>query len=258
MNSQSSAQVDCGYAPRVEPITLDTQRADRTGDPEVVYGRGKTPEHVVQCLRGLHEAHPHRAVLATRLDDAALARLAADLPAADLDPLSRTAVLGPLPTPVGAVAVVSAGTADTTVAREVVRTLAVHGAGARIFDDVGVAGLHRVLAVRDDLAACDVLVVVAGMEGALPSVVGGLTGLPLVAVPTSTGYGTGADGLAAVLAMLNSCAPGVVVVNIDNGYGAGVHAARIARALDRATAGGNAGPKPRAGSASAPAVGSPR
>jgi pyridinium-3,5-biscarboxylic acid mononucleotide synthase len=98
-----------------------------------------------------------------------------------------------------------------------------------VIRDVGVAGLHRILAVRDRLAAADALIVVAGMEGALPSVVGGLTGVPLIAVPTSTGYGTGAGGFAAMLGMLNSCAPGVVVVNIDNGYGAGVHAARVAR-----------------------------
>jgi NCAIR mutase (PurE)-related protein len=103
-------------------------------------------------------------------------------------------------------------------------------------DDVGVAGIHRLLAVRDRLADADCLVVVAGMEGALPSVVAGLVGVPLVGVPTSVGYGTGAGGLAALLSMLNSCAPGVVVVNVDNGYGAGVHAARVARASARAAA----------------------
>ncbi|WP_345713372.1 AIR carboxylase family protein, partial [Kineococcus glutinatus] len=107
----------------------------------------------------------------------------------------------------------------------------------RRIDDVGVAGLHRLLAVRGELAAADCLVVVAGMEGALPSVVGGLVGVPLVAVPTSTGYGTGAGGLAALLAMLNSCAPGVVVVNVDNGFGAGLHAARVARAVGAARGG---------------------
>ena len=108
-------------------------------------------------------------------------------------------------------------------------TARVHGTSAERVDDVGVAGLHRLLAVRDRLDDADALIVVAGMEGALPSVVGGLTGVPLVAVPTSIGYGTGAGGLAALLAMLNSCAPGIAVVNVDNGYGAGVHAARIAR-----------------------------
>lgn len=212
-----------------QPIRLDTARVDRTGDAEVVYGRGKTPAQVVGCLAGLQQAHPDRAVLATRVDDASLAAVRARWPHADLDEHSRTVVLGPLPPPTGLVGVVSAGTADSVVAREASRTIAVCGAGVQEFADVGVAGLHRVLSVADELARCDALVVVAGMEGALPSVVGGLVGVPLVAVPTSTGYGTGADGLAAVLSMLNSCAPGVVVVNIDNGYGAGVHAARIAR-----------------------------
>ena len=143
--------------------------------------------------------------------------------------MSRTAVLGPLPEANGRVLVVAAGTSDAPVAAEAMITARVHGARAERVDDVGVAGLHRLLAVRDRLDEADALIVVAGMEGALPSVVGGLTGVPLVAVPTSIGYGTGAGGLAALLAMLNSCAPGIAVVNVDNGYGAGVHAARIAR-----------------------------
>ncbi|MFV0459828.1 MAG: nickel pincer cofactor biosynthesis protein LarB [Actinomycetales bacterium] len=215
-----------------QPIRLDTDRAERTGDPEVVYGTGKTPDQVLTCVRGLRQAHPDRAVLATRLSDPALALLSREL-GGDVDPVSRTGIFGPLPTPRGIVGLVSAGTADEPVAAEAARTLAVHGAGVRRFSDVGVAGLHRVLSVAPELGQCDALVVVAGMEGALASVVGGLTGVPLVAVPTSTGYGTGAGGLAAVLAMLNSCAAGVVVVNIDNGYGAAVHAARIARAVGR-------------------------
>jgi NCAIR mutase (PurE)-related protein len=124
---------------------------------------------------------------------------------------------------------VSAGTADAPIAAEAALTARVHGTDVDRIEDVGVAGLHRLLAVRDRLTTADCLIVVAGMEGALPSVVGGLTGVPLVAVPTSIGYGTGTGGLAAMMAMLNSCAPGIVVVNIDNGYGAGVHAARVAR-----------------------------
>jgi len=217
------AVIDLGYA------RLDADRAHRTGDPEVVYGAGKTPEQVVGTLTALAARHLERAVLATRLGRQAQAALRAALPAAVVDPVGRTALLGPLPTPRGRVGVVAAGTADAPVAAEAATTVAVHGAGVERIDDVGVAGLHRLLAVRDRLDGFDALVVVAGMEGALPSVVGGLTGVPLVAVPTSTGYGTGAGGLAALLAMLNSCAPGVVVVNVDNGYGAGVHAARVAR-----------------------------
>jgi NCAIR mutase (PurE)-related protein len=138
-----------------------------------------------------------------------------------------------MPEPVGTVTVVSAGTSDAPVAAEVALAARVHGAGVGVVQDVGVAGLHRLLEVRDELETADCLVVVAGMEGALPSVVGGLVGVPLVAVPTSVGYGASFGGLAALLAMLNSCAPGVTVVNIDNGYGAGVFAARVARRCGR-------------------------
>jgi NCAIR mutase (PurE)-related protein len=217
------AALDLGYA------RLDLDRAGRTGDPEVVYGAGKQPEHVVELLSRLHEAHPDRAALATRLSDDALDAIRRDLPDATIDVLARAATLGPLPAPRGLVAVVSAGTSDGPVAAEVSLTASVFGAGTRLITDVGVAGLHRVLSVRDQLVEADCLVVVAGMEGALPSVVGGLTGVPLVAVPTSVGYGASFGGLAALLAMLNSCAPGVTVVNIDNGFGAGVFAARVAR-----------------------------
>jgi len=215
--------LDVGFA------RLDTDRARRTGDPEVVYGRGKTPEQVATALVHLHAEHPDRAVLATRCTPEALAAVTAALPDAEVDPVAGCAWAGPLPAPAGRVLVVAAGTSDAPVAQEASVTARVHGAGVDVVTDVGVAGIHRLLAVRDRLEAADCLVVVAGMEGALPSVVGGLTGVPLVAVPTSTGYGTGAGGIAALLSMLNSCAPGVVVVNVDNGYGAGVHAARVAR-----------------------------
>jgi NCAIR mutase (PurE)-related protein len=214
---------DLGYA------RLDTDRAARTGDPEVVYGAGKTPEQLVGILGTLHAAHPDRAVLATRLGDDALAAVPAALPGAVLDLEARAVTVGPLPEPAGTVAVVSAGTSDAAVAAEAALTARVYGAGVTRVNDVGVAGLHRVMGVRDELEAADCLVVVAGMEGALPSVVGGLTGTPLVAVPTSVGYGASFGGIAALLAMLNSCAPGVTVVNIDNGFGAGVFAARVAR-----------------------------
>ncbi|KQW47469.1 1-(5-phosphoribosyl)-5-amino-4-imidazole-carboxylate carboxylase [Nocardioides sp. Root1257] len=223
MDQQDPRIADLGFA------RVDVDRAARTGDPEVVYGAGKTPDQVVAILRALHDKHPERAVLATRLAPEALAAVGDALPEATLDPVARAVTLGPLPTARGTVAVVSAGTSDAPVAAEAALTIAVHGAGVERIDDVGVAGLHRLLAVRDRLAAADCLVVVAGMEGALPSVVGGLTGVPMVAVPTSVGYGASLGGVAALLAMLNSCAPGVTVVNIDNGYGAGVHAARVAR-----------------------------
>ncbi|MGZ4580543.1 MAG: nickel pincer cofactor biosynthesis protein LarB [Nocardioidaceae bacterium] len=214
---------DLGYA------RLDTQRAARTGDPEVVYGAGKTPAQVVEILGRLHEAHPEHAVLATRLTDEAIAAVVAAHPAAVVDETARAVTLGDLPRPRGSVVVVSAGTSDAPVAAEAALTARVYGAGVRTVNDVGVAGLHRVLAVREELLRAHCLVVVAGMEGALPSVVGGLTGVPLVAVPTSVGYGAAFGGVAALLGMLNSCAPGVTVVNIDNGFGAGVFAARVAR-----------------------------
>ena len=214
---------DLGYA------RVDVDRAARTGDPEVVYGEGKTPEQVVGILRTLHERHPDRAVLATRLSPEARAQVIAELPEAVVHDVARAVTLGPIPTPRGLVAVISAGTSDAPVAAEAALTATVHGAGVTRIEDVGVAGLHRLLEARDRFAGADCLVVVAGMEGALPSVVGGLTGVPLVAVPTSVGYGASFGGVAALLAMLNSCAPGVTVVNIDNGYGAGVFAARVAR-----------------------------
>ncbi len=220
--------------PRIDDLgfaRVDLERAARTGDPEVIYGAGKTPEQVVGILRSLQAKHPDRAVLATRLSDEAQAAVL-EL-GADVHPVARAATLGPLPEPRGLVTIVSAGTSDAPVAAEAALTARVHGAGVREIRDVGVAGLHRLLAVRDDLDEADCLVVVAGMEGALPSVVGGLTGVPMVAVPTSIGYGASFGGLAALLAMLNSCAPGVTVVNIDNGYGAGVFAARVARRVHR-------------------------
>ncbi|MBM7517825.1 nickel pincer cofactor biosynthesis protein LarB [Nocardioides nitrophenolicus] len=210
---------------------LDLDRAARTGDPEVVYGQGKTASQVVEALRRLHEHHPTRQVMATRLAPDARAAVREALPDAVVDDAARTAVLGPPAPGTGRVLVLAAGTADGPVAAEAAITAGVHGADVERIDDVGVAGLHRLLAVADRLESADCLIVVAGMEGALPSVVGGLTGTPLVAVPTSTGYGVGAGGITALNAMLSSCAPGVVVVNVDNGYGAGVHAARVARAV---------------------------
>jgi NCAIR mutase (PurE)-related protein len=226
-DERGAGYLDLGYA------RLDTNRAERTGDPEVVYGAGKTPGQVVGLLRALAESHPDRAVLATRLSDDALAAVVAAFPDAAVDALARAVAIGPLPEPRGTVCVVAAGTSDGPVAAEAALTVRVFGAGVSRVDDVGVAGVHRLLAVRDELSRADCLVVVAGMEGALPSVVGGLVGVPLVAVPTSVGYGTSYGGLAALLAMLNSCAPGVVVSNIDNGFGAGVFAARVARRAER-------------------------
>jgi NCAIR mutase (PurE)-related protein len=210
---------------------LDLDRAARTGDPEVVYGAGKTPEQVVASLRRLADAHPDRAVLATRVTPDGLDRCRAAFGDAAIDETARTVIVGPIPAPTGTVAIVCAGTSDLPVAGECAATVRVFGATPDLIADVGVAGLHRLLAQRDRIAAADVVVAVAGMEAALPSVLGGLVGVPLIAVPTSVGYGWHLAGLTAFLAMLNSCAPGVVTVNVDNGFGAGVAAARIARRI---------------------------
>ncbi|GAB3361776.1 nickel pincer cofactor biosynthesis protein LarB [Modestobacter lapidis] len=214
---------------------LDVDRAARTGTPEVVYAAGKTPEQTVTCLAGLLDAGAGPGggafAWATRVDAPTAAAVRARWPEAGVDEAARIAWVGELPAPVGRVLVLTAGTSDGPVAAEVAATLAASGVGCARVDDVGVAGVHRVLAVADDLAACDAVVVVAGMDGALPSVVAGLTDRLVVAVPTSVGYGAAFDGLAALLTMLTACAPGVLVVNIDNGFGAGVAAARIVHTL---------------------------
>ena len=218
-----NGSVDLGFA------QLDTHRALRTGDPEVVYAAGKSPEQTVQLLMTLAAQPGDRPAVATRMDDETIAAVRAAFPDALLDETARAVAVGDLPAPRGHVCVVAAGTSDSPVAAEAAFVARAFGAAVQRIDDVGVAGLHRLLKVQAALDAADCLVVVAGMEGALPSVVGGLTGVPIVAVPTSVGYGTSYGGLAALLAMLNSCAPGVVVCNIDNGFGAGVFAARVAR-----------------------------
>jgi pyridinium-3,5-biscarboxylic acid mononucleotide synthase len=222
--------LDLGYA------RVDTHRGVRTGDPEVVYAAGKSPQQTVDILRALAAQPGARPAVATRVPPDTMAAVRAAFPDALVDETATAVAVGALPEPSGTVCVVAAGTSDAPVAAEAAFVARAFGAGVSRVDDVGVAGLHRLLSVRAELDAADCLVVVAGMEGALPSVVGGLTGVPLVAVPTSVGYGTSYGGLAALLAMLNSCAPGVVVCNIDNGFGAGVFAARVARRAARVTA----------------------
>jgi pyridinium-3,5-biscarboxylic acid mononucleotide synthase len=219
--ADAAGQVDLGFA------RVDTHRRLRTGDPEVVYGAGKTAEQTVAIVAALLAAGSDRPVLVTRCPADSIEAIRSHWPEALVD--GSTVVVGALPEPIGTVAVVAAGTSDQAVAAEAALTVQAFGAGVEVITDVGVAGLHRLLAVRGRLDAADCLIVLAGMEGALPSVVGGLVGTPLVAVPTSVGYGASFGGLAALLAMLNSCAPGVVVCNIDNGFGAGVFAARVAR-----------------------------
>jgi NCAIR mutase (PurE)-related protein len=207
---------------------LDHHRALRCGLPEVIFGEGKTPEQVEEIFVRL--AAIGDTVLASRVTPEAATRVLQRVPDAAYDALSRTILLRPRPVQGGdeaLVAIVCAGTADLPVAEEARVTLRAVGVRTEAFVDVGVAGLHRLLAGLPRLRDATVLIVVAGMEGALPSVVGGLVRAPVIAVPTSVGYGASFGGVAALLAMLNSCAAGVTVVNIDNGFGAAVHAARI-------------------------------
>ncbi|HEY4306058.1 MAG TPA: nickel pincer cofactor biosynthesis protein LarB [Gemmatimonadaceae bacterium] len=211
--------------------TIDHHRALRQGFPEVIYGAGKSPEQVLDIATRI--AARGDGVLATRLSDAASTLLADRLPNVELNLTARTAHLRgaePATPGVGTVAVVTAGTSDLPVAEECVVTLDALGNCVVRVTDVGVAGIHRVLAKRDELTQAAVVIVIAGMDGALPSVVGGLVRAPVIAVPTSVGYGAAFGGIAPLLTMLNSCAAGVTVVNIDNGFGAAVAASRITHA----------------------------
>ena len=218
---------------------VDHHRALRTGHPEVIFCLGKATEHVLAIAEKML-ARGSR-VLATRVSaeqsEVLARRFAAPNYCAELDRVARTAVIRPADTSppqlCGQVLVVAAGTSDLPVAQEAVVTARAMGARTDVLIDVGVAGIHRLLAYRQQLHAARALVVVAGMEGALASVVGGLVDAPVIAVPTSVGYGASFGGLAALLTMLNSCASGVVVVNIDNGFGAG-HAAALINSMDRA------------------------
>jgi NCAIR mutase (PurE)-related protein len=221
-----------GAAPieRLGFATLDHERALRTGFPEVIFGQGKTPAQLVTIATRLLARHG--LVLATRVDDAGRAALLGAFPRAELHERARCVVLrrrAARGKGRGRVLVLCAGTADLPVAEEALVTARTMGSRAELIADVGVAGLHRLLAHHDTLRQARVVVVVAGLEGALPSVVGGLVDRPLIAVPTSVGYGAHFNGLAPLLAMLNSCAAGVTVVNVDNGFGAGYAAHLINR-----------------------------
>ena len=212
---------DLGFA------RTDNHRALRQGFPEVIFGQGKTVEQIGAIATRILERHG--TLLATRATPEMFEAIQATEPRAKYHPLSRTIVVKPArPGPlVGHVLVLSAGTSDIPVAEEAAVTADILGSRVETLYDVGVAGLHRILDQRAALDAAHVLVVVAGMDGVLPSVVGGLVSKPVIAVPTSVGYGASFQGLAALLTMLNSCAAGVAVVNIDNGFGAGVLAHRI-------------------------------
>lgn len=213
---------DLGFA------RVDTHRELRQGMPEAIYAEHKTPDQVVAIAAALL-AETTSAVIATRVPPETAQRLLGEWPEARYDAEARFVTLRSAAdetAPAGTVAVVSGGTSDRPVALEAALTAEAVGLKVERIDDVGVAGLHRVLAQEEVLRTSDVVIVVAGMEGALPSLVGGLTPAPVIAVPTSVGYGASLGGLAALLGMLNSCAAGVVVTNIDNGFGAAMAALR--------------------------------
>lgn len=212
-----------------EFANIDHHRAIRTGFPEVIFAQGKTPDQIVQIFQRLQKKSPQ--VLATRLSNEVYEQIKKDLSDAVYHPQARLIYSDREPERVKkpGIFVLSAGTSDIPVAEEAALTAELMGNQVQRIFDVGVAGLHRLLDHLPEITKANVLIVVAGMEGALPTVVGGLVAAPVIAVPTSIGYGASFGGIAALLGMLNSCANGVGVVNIDNGYGAGCLAARINR-----------------------------
>jgi len=211
---------DIGYA------KLDHHRSLRKGFPEVVFCQGKTTEQSVEIIKRLAERNTR--VLATRADRTVFDSVKELIPDARYNELARTITISRDKVDLaGHILVISAGTADLPVAEEAIETASIMGNYVERLYDVGVAGLHRLLGSLDIINSARVLIVVAGMEGALPSVVAGLVNKPVIAVPTSTGYGASFKGLSALLTMLNSCVPGIAVVNIDNGFGAGYLASII-------------------------------
>jgi NCAIR mutase (PurE)-related protein len=214
---------DLGFA------RVDTHRELRQQAPEAVLGEGKTPEEIEAIVTAMLESGAS-SVLVTRADDKARAAVLRAAPNADQDERAQLAwVAGDIPPVCGQVVIVSGGTSDSPVVRETQVRAELLGTSVSVHQDVGVAGLHRLSTALPDLERADCVVVVAGQDAALASVVGGLVSAPVIAVPTSTGYGAAFGGLSALLAMLTSCAAGVAVVNIDDGLGAGTIAARIAR-----------------------------
>ncbi len=220
----------------IEFARIDHGREARQGFPEVILCEGKTPAQAATIAFRI--VRRGSVLLATRATPAHAAAIRRKVRRARYNPLARTITANTervTPRRGGIVLVVSAGTSDLPVAEEAAETARIMGNRVEILADVGVAGIHRLLAELPLLRAATVIIVIAGMEGALPSVVGGLVNVPVIAVPTSVGYGASFGGVSALLGMLNSCAPGVTVVNIDNGFGAGFAASRIARAAEAAT-----------------------
>jgi pyridinium-3,5-biscarboxylic acid mononucleotide synthase len=220
------------FAEAASAVVIDHHRELRTGVPELVFGQSKTAEQIAIAMR---ELASRGAALATRVDADKAARVHELVPAVTIHELARIVTLGTMPArpPCAPICVVCAGTSDVPVAEEAALVAEFLGAPVTRISDVGVSGLHRLLARVDDIRKAEVVIAVAGMEAALPSVLGGLIDRPLIAVPTSVGYGVSLDGLVALGALLAGCAPGVTVVNIDNGVGAAVAAVKIARLVAR-------------------------
>lgn len=215
---------------------IDHHRALRTGFPEVIWGPGKTPEQIAKIMESMRDRAS--VVMATRIEPEVYDWIRQMLPQVEYFDRAKICALRsaqPTLTP-GTITILSAGTADLPIAEEAAVTAELSGFYVKRLWDVGVAGIHRLLTHRHVIADADVLIVVAGMEGALPSVVGGLADCPVIAVPTSVGYGASFNGLAALLGMLNSCAAGIGVVNIDNGFGAAMLAGQILRSAARISA----------------------
>jgi hypothetical protein len=236
MTEPSAALAELSFAPSesLSFATIDHHRALRQGYPEVIFAPGKTPEQVAHIAERIAERGD--GCLITRADQDVRAALVALFPSARVNDVGRTVHLprssvDARPVATGQILIVTAGTSDLPVAEEAAETARAVGCSVGRLTDVGVAGIHRVLAGRSQLSEAAVVIVVAGMDGALPSVVGGLVRAPVIAVPTSVGYGASFGGIAALLTMINSCAAGVTVVNIDNGFGAAMAAARIVRGI---------------------------
>ena len=224
---QAAPVVELGFA------TVDTHRNLRKGFPEVIYGAGKTPEQVVAIARRIFEADQR--VLVTRVGPDHAGAFLAAFPNARHHPIARILTLeaSPVQASAGEIAVVAAGTSDLPVAEEAAVTAEFMGNSVRRIFDVGVAGIHRLFRRLPEIQSANVVIVVAGMAAALPSVIGGLIDQPMIGVPTSVGYGSHFGGMTALLGMLNSCSSGLTVVNIDNGFGAGYAASQINRQIGR-------------------------
>jgi pyridinium-3,5-biscarboxylic acid mononucleotide synthase len=214
-------------------VVFDVDREDRIGLPEAVFCEGKSLDQIISIVRGAEDRSDR--VFLTRLGSEPAHQITESFSAMDYDPVSRTAILGAFRDdfPAPRVAVISGGSSDVPVAQEAIRTLSFHGQAATPIFDIGVAGLWRLQERLNEIVSHDVVIVAAGMDAALVSVLGGLVRSSIIALPTSTGYGVANKGMAALNASLTSCAPGIVVTNIDNGYGAGCAALRVLNAIER-------------------------